>query len=110
MKRVDLSIVESSAKPGMCSFRLPGQEDSHTATDVRRALSSAGFKPGDRAVLIPEEYLEALEDMLPTARGVAEMMASVVHIDFDDDVWSGPHPAGNRLKQEIEAIDKARGE
>lgn len=46
-----LRITRSRVYPDLLSLRLVGGEQSPSATDMRRALVSAGFKDGDSVVL-----------------------------------------------------------
>lgn len=52
MKRVDPMIVEPTTLPGGLGMRTP---EGHLFGHIRQAIKDVGFKPGDRAMIVPIE-------------------------------------------------------
>lgn len=48
---IDLVVIQSTTHPEYLSLR--GNPNEPTATQIRKALVNAGYKPGDKVKLIP---------------------------------------------------------
>jgi hypothetical protein len=61
VKLFEMTVVNSSYGGGLLSLRHKG-----SASAVKNGLGDAGFRPGDRVVLIPlDEYLRLTEGQKP---------------------------------------------